>query len=262
MKQFGILALKNFDSLLAIVISVVAAILSVFGGSQSYLLSAIAGILGLLAYGLIKDRMSRDDLLKQVQQLKSKPSVREILKVRIDYAPITETIISAQDIYFMGPSLISIFSQWAGYLQHTKLNEHGATIHAIILDPNCSAIDSAAMCMTEPSENLLNDINRSMLHVKSMLQNKFGDSVKKGSIELRLMQVNPNYSMVLIDPDKPNGKIFVEFIGYQSRLHTRPHIELNRQYDEEWFEYYLSQYRALWENSSVHLTSQGPISQP
>lgn len=259
MKKIGAFILSNLDTLLAITLSVATAILGVFGGSQSYLLSAMAGVLGLLAYGLIRDRIAREHLLDQVQQLKSKPRVGEILKDRNAYVPLTETIASAQYIYFVGPSLINIFSQWAGYFYFTKLNEHGATIHAIVLDPNCSAIESTAQCMNEPVENLRKEIESSILRVKSMLQDEYG--VKKGSIELRLMQANPNYGMVLIDPDKPNGRMFVEFTGYHSRLHTRPHIELTRQNDKEWFEYFLSQYHALWQHSQVHLTSQKDVSQ-
>jgi hypothetical protein len=86
--------------------------------------------------------------------------------------------------------------------------------------------------------------------VQSIQQGEYG-IIKEGTIELRQMQVNPNYSMVLIDPDKPNGKIFIEFIGYQMRLHDRPHIELTRQHDREWFEKYLLQYHALWQHSQI-----------
>lgn len=254
MKRFGTFVLGNVDTLVAIAICVIVAVLGVLGRGQSVLLSAIAGVLGLLSYGLIRDRIAREDLLRHIQQLKGKPKAAEILKDRSAYSPLTESLAAAQLICFVGPSLINVFSQYAGYFNFTLLNEHGATIQAVILDPGCSAIESAAQCMKHPIENLRKEIESTILHVQFMLQDECG--VKKGSIELRLMSANPNYSMVLIDPDKPNGKMFIEFIGYHSRLHTRPHIELSRQHDKEWFDYFTSQYQELWQNSKVHLASQ------
>jgi hypothetical protein len=100
---------------------------------------------------------------------------------------------------------------------------------------------------------LRHQIEGTILSVRSMLQEE--NRGRAGSIELRLMDVNPNYSLVLIDPDKPDGKMFIEFIGYHSRLHTRPHIELIRQRDKEWFEYFVSQYDELRQNSTVHLST-------
>jgi hypothetical protein len=133
MKRFGTFVLSNFDTLVAIAICVLVAILGVIGRGQSVLPSAMAGVLGLLAYGLIRDRIAREDLLRQIQQLKDPPGVGDILKDRNAYSPLTETIASAQLICFMGPSLVNVFSQCAGYLYFTKLSEHGATIQAIIL---------------------------------------------------------------------------------------------------------------------------------
>jgi hypothetical protein len=149
----------------------------------------------------------------------------------------------------MGPSLITIFSQWTGYLYYTKLIEHGASIQALILDPSSSALESTSRCMNENVETLRQEIEGTILRVRSICQES--DAEFKGSFELRLMPVHPNYSIVLIDPDKP-GKMFIEFIGYHSRLHTRPHIELTRQHDREWFEYFLGQYEELWRSSPVH----------
>lgn len=251
MKRFGIFVLSNLDTLVAIAICVLVAILGIFGSGQSVVLPAVAGVLGLLAYGLIRDRIAREDLLKEIRQFKSPFNAGEILKDRKSYCPLTETIDSAQLICFVGPSLVNIFSQYAGYLQHTKLTKHGAALQAIILDPNCSAIESTAVCMSDRIDNLRQDIENTVLRVRTMLQ----DGIGMGSIELRLMQVNPNYSLVLVDPYKSCGKLFIEFIGYHSRLHTRPHIELTRQHDKEWFEYFVSQYDELWQNSGVHLAS-------
>src|SRR5947207_2480620 len=111
MKRFWIFVLSNLDTLIAIAICVIVAILGVLGRGQSVLIPAIVGVLGLLAYGHIRDRIAREELSKQIQQLKSPPNVGDILKDRTSYSPLTETIASAQLICFVGPSLVNIFSQ-------------------------------------------------------------------------------------------------------------------------------------------------------
>lgn len=253
MKRYWQLFLSNIEIITAAILSVVAAGYGLFGGSQAQtvMLAAIAVTLGLLAYGIVRDRVAREELLSTVKQLQ-KPRVGEILKVRNAYTPLSDTISQATSICFVGPSLINIFSQWVGYLHHTKLNDHGAKIQALLLDPNSSALDSAAQCMNETSEDIRRDIERSINRIEALLKD---NGVKKGSIELRLMSASPNLSMVLIDPDKENGRLFVEFIGYHSRLHTRPHLELTRKHDQEWYEYFLKQYQDLWDDSKSHLSS-------
>jgi hypothetical protein len=58
------------------------------------------------------------------------------------------------------------------------------------------------------------------------------DNKLLGTIEARLIPASPNCSIVLIDPGKVDGKIFVELVGYRSALHKRPHIELTRYQDK------------------------------
>jgi len=245
--------LNNLDTSLAVILSIVAAIYGVFGGSTTVLLSAIASTLGLLAYGIIRDRTARDELLAEVRRFQQRPSAELFFKDRSAYGPLQETLSSARHICFLGPSVVTIFSQCTGYLIGEKLNRHGATIQVLLLDPDSPAVDWTAAWITELiPENLCRDIERTLSYVEWMIA--YG--IKAGSIEVRLMRVIPNYSMVLIDPAEPNGRMFVEFIGYRSELTARPHIELQRKRDGEWYKYYYQQYCRLWEESQTRLTSQ------
>lgn len=256
-KKLWTQAINNLDSLLAILVSIAAAIYGVFSINQSPLLSAIAGTLGLLAYGIIKDRNARDELLKQLQQLREPPNIGTVFHDRSTYIPFNELTGSAQKICLVGPSVVNLFLPWSGYFQHTKLIEQGATIQAIILDPQSSAIETAAHCQNEPLEKLKDEIESTILGVRSILQSK--DGVKNGKLELRTLPTYLNFSMVLVDPDKPSGKIIVEFIGYHSQLHNRPHIELTRSRDREWYQYFLQQYDYIYSDSDICLTSQQDV---
>lgn len=255
MRTFGTSVVRNLDAVLAIVMSAAAATLGVFGGSQGFLLSAIAGVLGLLAYGFIRDRSAREELLGCVHDLQRRPAAADVLKDRHAFGAFPDAVATAQHVCLVGPSLVNIFSQWAGYLLSTKLNEHGAQIDALVLDPTSPALESIAQCLLEPPDGLRKDIDVTLQRVKGMVGGEYGGGVTKGLLNLRLLRSYPNYSMVVIDGDKANGRIVVEFIGYQSRLHARPHVELTRERDRVWFDHYLAEYRALWRDAVPHASS-------
>jgi len=244
--------INNLDSALAIIISIVAAFYGAFS-NQSSLLVAISGALGLVALGMIKDRNARDELLEQVQQLKEPPSVGTVFLDRDKYIPFKDLTASAQKICLVGPSLVTLFNDNKLYLQDTKLKQHGATIQAIILDPQSSAIKSAENCVNQPPDTIKAEIKMTIKNVRSILDSLVGTA--NGKLELKTLSTYLNFSMVLIDPDMPNGKIFVEFIGYRSGLHNIPHIEITRSRDKEWYQFFLQQYNNIYHDSKICLTN-------
>jgi hypothetical protein len=257
-KKLWQLILNNLDTALAILFSIVAAVFGIFGIFQYALLPAIAGTLALLAISVIRDRKARDALVIQVKKLdgtlhsiQERPGAELFFFDRSVLRPLHETIANAHEIYIMGPTLINVFSQWGKYFYFEKLNKHRASIKILLIDPNCLAIDVAAKCLNEPSEHVRQDIERSLSYIEQMLK----DGVHGGSIEARVMQAYPNFGMVLIDPDDPDGCIFVEFIGYHSLLEDRPHIELTRKYDPKWYEYFSKHLYELWGDSEVRFKS-------
>jgi hypothetical protein len=187
-----------------------------------------------------------------IQRIEGGQGAEVFFKDRSSYVPLSETTAYARHICLLGPTLANIFAQWSGYLLYDKLNKQGAIIQVLILNPDSPAVESAAKCMNEPLDNLRKDIARSLAYIEAWLK----EGIQAGSVEARLMSAHPNYSMVLIDPDEPHGKMFVEFIGYYSRVHLRPHIELTRQRDGKWYEYFLQQYHRIWQDSQVRLTNR------
>ncbi len=243
--------IDNLDSALAIIISIFAAFYGLFS-NQPPLLAVISGTLGLIAFGMIKDRNAREDLLKQVQKLKEAPSVGSIFLDRNKYIPFNNLTASAQKICLVGPSLVNLFNQWSTYFQDTKLKEHGATIQAIIIDPQSPAVESAANCINQLPDTIKSEIENTKLIVGSILKNRNGS--KKGKLELRTLSTNLNFTMVLVDPEMPQGKIIVEFIGYHAGLHNLPHIELTRSRDGQWYQFFLQQYNHIYEDSKMVTT--------
>ncbi len=206
--------------------------------------SVILLSLAALLLGTLTTRRVLQKLNITVQKLESEKGVGDFLKDRNSYLPLSESLATARQIYLLGSSLVNVFSRYGSYLHDEKLNKQGANIQILIVDPQSEAVNSVAECVGNTYEETCRDIESSLSRIR-----RIQDTLEAGSIELRLMPVTPNYGMSLIDPDKPHGKIMVEFIGYRSSLHKRPHIELTK-HDGEWYEYFYQQYRKLWEASS------------
>jgi hypothetical protein len=243
---------ENIDIYLSILAGVVIFVMDLLGVVQLQSIIAVTLlVLSLLSLSNLGTRRTLAELNITIQKLEGKRGAASFLRDRNSYHPLTQTIAAARKVYIAGPTLINVFSTAAGYIHAEKLNNQGATVQILLLDPESSAINSAAKCMNESVVNLRKDIRRTLSYVETWLT----AGVQSGSVVVKLMSAHLNMGMVLLDPDEEDGRIFVEFIGYASRLHSRPHIELTRQNDAVWYEYYFKQYQKLWDDSTVKLTS-------
>lgn len=239
---------ENLDVYIGELFLIVLGALSLF---QLQLVTALTlGTLALLLQGTLSTRRTLGNVNQSIQTFKRGQSAEAFLKDRDAYSPLKETIVVARKICLIGPTLINIFSS-ASKQVNIKLQQ-GAVIQVLLLNPASPAVDSAAQCMNEPIENLRRDIERTLLYVEDW----FRIGIGKGSFEVRLMSAHPNFSMVLIDPEEPQGRMILEIIGYHGGLTERPHIELTRERDGRWYEYFLQQYHKLWEDSGIWRTSQ------
>lgn len=240
--------LRYWDTALVILLAIVMEVFGVKGGNQSVLFSGMAGILSLLAYGMIQDRHERGELRREIRQI-TMPGVGLIFKSKSIFDSYDEKTPHAKLICLVGPSLIDVLSHWESLMQ-SQTKDEGIEIQAIVLDPDpeCLATEFTARCMKRTPGSLRSDIDSAFSHVDS-IRNEAKVGIQHGRIDLKLSTIGLNCSMLLVNPDEQNGKIFVEFTGYQPKFDKYPHIELTRQRDYEWYEYFLDQYKAIWRDS-------------
>jgi hypothetical protein len=226
---------ENVDVIVAVPICVIVTLLSLLKEIPNvHTTSVILIVLAFLFYGTFKTR-------KTLQVLEYGKGAGVFFKDRNVFQPLKLKIAPACDMWFCGISLINVIPQLKEDFQR-KLKKEGAKIRFLLIDPEWSALKSVADCTLETEKGIRLDIEVSIERIEHIAKKGIGN----GEIELRLLKVAPGYSMVLIDPEKPYGRIIVEFIGYGSPILERPHIELTRQKDSPWYEYFLRQYNKLW----------------
>jgi hypothetical protein len=245
---------ENIDVYIAILLSFVVALLGLTGRVPLELVaSAILLTLAVVLSSVLVSRNTLKELNNTIQELNASRSVDSYLKTRDEYAPLSETLANARTIHFMGSSLVSIFlGGYNQYLREEKLNKQSSSIQILLLDKQSTALDVVAECVALSRDRVLNDISASL----DSIAHTFDEGITRGSLEVRLMPTYPGYNMTIVDPNEPYGKMFVEFIGYRSGARNRPHIELIRQRDGHWYEFFLQQYINLWDASKVYLTNR------
>src|SRR6266540_4266187 len=69
-----------------------------------------------------------------------------------------------------------------------------------------------------------------------------------GGVDVRLLPLNPGFSMVVVDPRGRAGRLIVEFHGFRDEnIAERMHVMIQRSQSLHWFEYWTGRFEAIWE---------------
>jgi hypothetical protein len=261
-KYIGQVLLDNWDNVIAMTICVIAGIYGLVGGKpgDAWLLTSITWALGLVAFSSIKDRRARDDLQRHIETLKKKTTASDALLNRSSFRPFQDTSANAQEIRMFGASLVMFLGSQQHHLENLILTQ-GTNVKVLILDQSAPVIESAALCLNAKHTELTQEIELSEMIVRNIAE---ASQNSRGTIELRKARAFPNYGLTIIDPDKPQGYMTVEYTGYQEKAFLRPHIELTKVDDPIWFELYRNDFEMLWKIAapcvaSKQLTVSGSI---
>jgi hypothetical protein len=143
MKKIWKFILTNTDTLIAILVSLVATIIGAFGGNQLLLLSGIAATLTILSISLIRDRINREALVEQISELKrhlpDRPSAIAFFRKPPD---LSSSIQQANQVDFCGVTLTNTINSQFAILRRRL--EDGCRIRFLLIDPASQAIEMSA----------------------------------------------------------------------------------------------------------------------
>ena len=229
--------------------ALLAGIISVLGmigvADQTVISSAILAILCLISYGLIKNRRQEEEIRTKLLQL----SVNEKLSDRFlshDFNPyeLKERIIHAKKSIFWGPTftqtvqtLTSSISQWL---------QEGNSFRFLLIEDHVSSSEMAAF---------RNILRRTTNKVNKLVENtllrlaeiKDANANFSGSLEVRVINYLPPWTMIATEPDSSDGFMSVRLLPYRILNDKRPLFTLRREKDNYWFQYFLYQFEAVWE---------------
>jgi len=244
---------ENIDIYITLFLSLTLAILGVIGIIQASILSAgILATLSILTYSTLTTRRAVNDFSHVITSLQLQLVADIGLKDRDAFGPLKERMAGVSTVWLLGPSLVNIWPP-NDHIFFEKVR-NGGEIRLLISNPESSHLSILADQLKRHSDSLKADIKTTLHICRELIQGGLG----AGKFEVRLTEMIPGYSMVISDPSKPSGRVMVEYLGYHSRLHERPHLELDVSKHRRWFDYYLDQYNELW-NSAIPYKFDAPI---
>jgi len=253
MKRIWKFFLANIDTLIAILISILAAAVGVFGGNQSFLLAGIAATLAILAVGLIRDRQNREILGEQISELRGnlpdRPSAKAFFRTIPDLGAYFK---QATQIDLCGVTLTSTINKNFPMLRERL--EAGARIRILLIDPTSHAIEMSAQRSDNPIdfeyyrrrlEGAFTDLAYLHKHYEDVRQTLKNPS-KLGSLSVRLISYAPSFGITSLDFKKKEGIIFIEIYPHKFGYNTPPTFHLMHEQDKEWYTYFGDQFEQMW----------------
>lgn len=255
MKKLWTFLVSNFDTLIALLVSIFAAIYGVFSGDQLPLLAGIAATLGILAFGLIRDRSNRETLADHVLKLEhavaelssGKVNAERFFYSRNELPELSSRLRNARySLDIMGTSLFSIGVTHQSALR--ELKNGGVKIRLLVSNPDNSSLQEFLSMRYLETESAAVHIDQVRASLNSMAQ-LLGSTPSGGSIEVRISNHVQTFSYIATDAEKPYGEIQVEFYLSKTGLDRDPMFLLRSSNDERWFKEFRNQFDFLWEHS-------------
>ncbi len=98
--------------------------------------------------------------------------------------------------------------------------------------------DSSILGSSHSKENYEASISRLV-----SFQNKFPERV-----DIRLVETQISYSMLMIDPQSQSGEVQIELYTFSSITNDRPHFTLTHKQSPHWYEFYIHDFESAWIN--------------
>jgi hypothetical protein len=190
----------------------------------------------------------------------------EVLSDRFafDVAPLTDRLRDAKEIWIFAPTAVNLLSaQNCEILRTGPLNRPDGAVRVVVLNPhNESAVELATHQLDDSLDYPIQDF-RASLQATIRLLTAVGTWRVAGSFGYRLLDYNPGFSLVAIDPSARNGRLIVEFHGFHNEAtSSRMHIEIYRGQSDHWYKYWTDQFDRIWEAASLPAGEDLPLGSP
>jgi hypothetical protein len=219
---------RHLEAYCLFLIVLVLTIVNLFGELPNQVVySAILASLALLIYSSVQ------------ASSQPWPSIDAFLLNRERMQPLPELLAGATEFWMYAPTAINTIPRFAGDIK-TDILESGGRVKIVVMDP------------ASPHLSTLEDqISRSGADASAALSASLSVLTKMrswGSIEYRLLDFNPGFNLVVVDPKSKSGRVLIEFHGFRDdNVSDRMHIIIHRSDSLHWFDYWVQRFEAIWE---------------
>lgn len=174
-------------------------------------------------------------------------------RAMFDDNPLAGRLKRATEVYIFAPSAANVLNEQTGeLLRKNVLGHRKGKVRIVVLDPEEeSAVAFAVRQLDESLEYQRRDFPTDLGSVVAELRRMARWDVE-GEFGFRFLPYNPGFSLVVLNRHQVDGVVIVEVHGFQNETTAkRMHLELTRQADPRWFEYWVTQFDHIWAKARV-----------
>lgn len=242
---------RNIDAHALTVVAVLYALASIFSDTMDdgFRWAVLLSGIGLLIYRTLPDE--------------NPEPAAGILHDRsvYDTVPMSSLFAGVRDVRVFAPSAVNLLSaQTCEILRNGVLARENGSVRIVVLDPReKTAVRQTSRQLDEsvefPVQRLPAALETTTERLRLMSRWK-----TPGTFDYRLLSYSPGFSLVLIDPDTPAGRVIVEIHGFHNpSTSSRMHLELTRGRDERWYRYWVEQFDHIWRSARGDVTPVLPL---
>jgi hypothetical protein len=234
-KLLAMLDPENLPTSITVGVAIVIIALRVPGWlTDSQVLAGLVAVLGAVA---LANRLERASL----QRLLQSPTVPDLIQLRSSdsYTRFQDYVSGAEELFVVGSSLIAFTTLYR--FDIADLVRAGCRLKVLLLDPDGFGLDVAAGWAMCPKNSFKAEIHNSLDHLNWIAE------AGEERVEIRLTKIAAPLSGLMVDPDKINGRMRVDFILAKCNPQLRPHVELTVKNNEKWYNIFKGGFDGFWE---------------
>ena len=234
---------QNLDAYIVVLVSAVFAVLSIFGdfGSQNLRWSVLLAGVGLLVYRITMPSSRARGIEAYLGD-----------RTSFEDEPLSDRLRHAKELWMYAPSGINFLSPVTCELIRTAiLGRNDGIVRIVILNPNEEHAISLTARQLDDSVDFAVQRLRPSVTTTAVLLESMSKWCLSGSFEYRLLDYNPGFSLIVIDPGTRRGVAIVEFHGFHNEsTSARMHLKLTKPDSERWYAYWVDQFDHIWASAS------------
>ena len=184
------------------------------------------------------------DLIRKLKDYRR--TVTEVPRTRLEIfsewnsALVKERLKTAKEVCHQGVSSYAFLHDASDLL--VELVRRGGTIRCIQIDPYGEAIQMAKLRAVGAEGRL--DYIRSQIEAARQKLAEFSQQADSpDKVQFKVVDHLLEPVITIVDPELPDGTMFVTLNGFEQRLRSRPSFVLQRESTEQWFDFYYESLR-------------------
>jgi hypothetical protein len=172
--------------------------------------------------------------------------------------PFATRLHTAREVWIFAPSAVNVLSpQYCDILRNTVLARPDGVVKVVVINPQEDAAVRLAIKHLDDTLDQPLQLFRSSLSSTILQLRRMATWHTPGNFEYRLLDFNPGFSLVIIDPTLAHGTAIVEVHGFHHEVTTsRMHLDLTREISRHWYAHWLDQFDHIWQSAESVTTDR------